>query len=403
VLLGLADQSDLDFDVVADDGSDPRRPLAMQGTTRLTHVRQAMTATGSPGRNLGAQGTGDCSCSDGTPSRGAGSWGGGGRGSGWFLRERLPSSELTGECSRSGTGATLVASHWALHPAGGRCRADARPAASRAKRPARVRPHADATACSGSRTTYGERVRHALRGQGGEDVGGPPAPRRTALRLGGPQSTLLHLGTTRKPPSARTTAGDERRAIAVEGLRELADTDERRAGVSIAVKTFQRPEALPGWSPRSALLPDIALHVVDDSEQPPDRSGGITRYWHLPFNSLGPRRDGTSGCATWRPNTFSSATTTCFDPGRISRRCRTLSRRFDLVSSCGWLSPGVDPRYRRYEGRSTSRGTLVHRLGATGHDRRPARLRHRPPVLRRLHRGSTRSVGLAHEGKVDST
>jgi len=59
--------------------------------------------------------------------------------------------------------------------------------------------------------------------------------------------------------------------------------------VTIAVKTFQRPEALLRLLESiRRFYPAVAVHVVDDSERAlepvPDV---ITRYWHLPFNSLG--------------------------------------------------------------------------------------------------------------------
>ncbi len=147
---------------------------------------------------------------------------------------------------------------------------------------------------------------------------------------------------------------------------------EREA--TIAVKTFQRPEALLRLvSSIRRFYPDIAVHVVDDSEHPlepvPD---GITRYWHEPFNSLGVSAGRNLGLR----HVETEYVVFCDDDMVFERRTdlgkmlRTLvSTRFDVVS-CMWMDHepwhSVPRGFRRYEGTLDVEGrTLVHRLGAT--------------------------------------
>jgi len=143
---------------------------------------------------------------------------------------------------------------------------------------------------------------------------------------------------------------------------------------TIAVKTFQRPEALLRLVDSiRRFYPDIALHVVDDSEQPFDSvPEGITRYWHQPFNSLGVSAGRNFGLR----HVETEYVLVCDDDmvfcGRtdLERMLRTLvSTRFDLVS-CMWMDHepwrSIRRGYRRYEGTlDIEDGTLVHRLGAT--------------------------------------
>ena len=144
--------------------------------------------------------------------------------------------------------------------------------------------------------------------------------------------------------------------------------------VTIAVKTFQRPEALLrlGDSVRR-FYPRIALHVVDDSEQPLDPvPEGITRYWHLPFDSLGV----SAGRYFGLRHVETEYVLVCDDDmvfGRktdIARMLRTVqTTRFDVVS-CRWLDHepwrSIPRGFRRYEGTlDVEDGVLVHRLGAT--------------------------------------
>jgi glycosyltransferase involved in cell wall biosynthesis len=147
---------------------------------------------------------------------------------------------------------------------------------------------------------------------------------------------------------------------------------EREA--TIAVKTFQRPEALLRLvSSIRRSYPDIAVHVVDDSEQPlahvPD---GITRYRHEPFNSLGVSAGRNFGLR----HVETRYVVFCDDDMVFERRTdlakmlRTLvSTRFDIVS-CMWMDHepwhSIPRGFRRYEGTlDVDARTLVHRLGAT--------------------------------------
>jgi hypothetical protein len=144
--------------------------------------------------------------------------------------------------------------------------------------------------------------------------------------------------------------------------------------VTIAVKTFQRPEALLRLLESiRRLYPAVAVHVVDDSERAlepvPDV---ITRYWHLPFNSLGV----SAGRNFSLRHVETEYVLVCDDDMVFGRRTdlgemlRTLiSTRFDLVS-CMWMDHepwrSIRRGFRRYEGTLEIEGdTLVHRLGAT--------------------------------------
>jgi hypothetical protein len=144
--------------------------------------------------------------------------------------------------------------------------------------------------------------------------------------------------------------------------------------VTVAVKTFQRPEALLRLVESiRRFYPVIAVHVVDDSERPLDPvPAGITRYWHLPFNSLGVSAGRNFGVR----HVETGYVLVCDDDmvfGRktdIAKMLRTVqTTRFDVVS-CRWLDHepwrSVPRGFRRYEGTLEIEGdTLVHRLGAT--------------------------------------
>ncbi len=144
--------------------------------------------------------------------------------------------------------------------------------------------------------------------------------------------------------------------------------------LTVVVKTFQRPECLLRLvSSIRRLYPEVAVHVVDDSEQPLDPvPAGITRYAHEPFNSLGVsagRNLGLRGVET-------EYVLFCDDDMVFERRTdlekmlRTVvSTPFDVVS-CMWMDHepwrSVRRGFRRYEGTLDVEGrTLVHRLGAT--------------------------------------
>jgi hypothetical protein len=147
---------------------------------------------------------------------------------------------------------------------------------------------------------------------------------------------------------------------------------EREA--TIAVKTFQRPEALLRLlSSIRRFYPDIAVHVVDDSEQPLDPvPDGVTRYWHEPFNSLGVSAGRNFGLR----HLETEYVVFCDDDMVFEHRTdlakmlhTVVSTRFDVIS-CMWMDHepwrSIRRGFRRYEGTLDVQGnTLVHRLGAT--------------------------------------
>lgn len=144
--------------------------------------------------------------------------------------------------------------------------------------------------------------------------------------------------------------------------------------LTVVVKTFQRPEALGRLlTSIRRFYPDVSVVVVDDSaeprEPPPD---GVTRYEHLPFNSLGVSAGRNLGVrAVETPYTLICDDDMVF--GRksdVAKMLRTVqATRFDVVS-CRWLDHepwrSIPRGYRRYEGTlDVENGVLVHRLGAT--------------------------------------
>jgi glycosyltransferase involved in cell wall biosynthesis len=143
---------------------------------------------------------------------------------------------------------------------------------------------------------------------------------------------------------------------------------------TIAVKTFQRPESLLRLvSSIRHFYPDIAVHVVDDSEQPLDPvPEGITRYRHEPFNSLGV----SAGRNLGLEHVETEYVLFCDDDMVFERRTdlgkmlrALVSTRFDVVS-CMWMDHepwrSIPRGFRRYEGTlDVEERTLVHRLGAT--------------------------------------
>jgi glycosyltransferase involved in cell wall biosynthesis len=250
VLLGLADQSDSDFDVVvADDGSGPETAAVVEAWKAhlpLTYVRQADDGYRlARVRNLGARAaTGDLLVfidGDTLPRRRFVEAMRRALVPGWFLagKRLLLDPELTARVLAERIPVQRWSfPHWALH------REHARPlralTARDRRRPGRnglpeFVPHADGYGflLGISRTDF-ERVNgYDMRfaGWGGEDVDMAVRLRRSGLRCGwaGPQSTLLHLWhQTRKPaerpndPLLRETEASER-IEAAEGLRELAD------------------------------------------------------------------------------------------------------------------------------------------------------------------------------------
>jgi glycosyltransferase involved in cell wall biosynthesis len=144
--------------------------------------------------------------------------------------------------------------------------------------------------------------------------------------------------------------------------------------LTIVVKTFQRPESLLRLvASIRRRYPEVALHVVDDSEEPLDPvPDGITRYWHEPFNSLGVSAGRNFGLR----RVETDYVLFCDDDMVFERRTdlskmlhTVVSTPFDVVS-CMWLDHepwrSVRRGFRRYEGTLDVEGrTLVHRLGAT--------------------------------------
>jgi Glycosyl transferase family 2 len=144
--------------------------------------------------------------------------------------------------------------------------------------------------------------------------------------------------------------------------------------VTVLVKAFQRPDALRRLvASIRRVYPSIAVFVVDDSEEPLEPvPEGITRYWHLPFNSLGVSAGRNFGLR----QVETEYVLVCDDDmvfGRktdLGKMLHTLvTTRFDVVS-CRWMDHepwrSVRRGYRRYEGTlEIADGVLVHRLGAT--------------------------------------
>ena len=250
LLLGLADQSNQDFDVVvADDGSGPDTAAVVsdwRSRLRLTHVRQDDEGYRlARVRNLGSRAaSGDYLVfvdGDVVPRRNFVRALRRAALPGWFVagKRLLLGRELTERvlADRLPIHRWSLA-HWALH--GGRSAGPLLALTARdRRRPGRAGlpefvPHADGYGflLGLSRADF-ERVNGydaRFAGWGGEDVDMAVRLRRAGLRCGwaGPQGTLLHLWhETRKPPArpndallAETEASD--RLEALEGLHELA-------------------------------------------------------------------------------------------------------------------------------------------------------------------------------------
>jgi GT2 family glycosyltransferase len=250
VLLGLADQSDPDFDVVvADDGSGPDTTVLAEGWKaylRLTHVRQDDDGYRlARVRNLGAHAArGEYLVflnSDTVPRRHFVRAMRKAAVPGWFLagKRLLLSRELSVRVlSEQVPIQRWSLPHWALHS--GQAGPLAALTSRDRRRPGRdglpeFVPHADGYGflLGISRADFelvnGYDMRFA--GWGGEDVDMAVRLRRAGLRCAwaGPQSTLLHLWHESRKPAERPndrllreteTSG---RTVALEGLRELAE------------------------------------------------------------------------------------------------------------------------------------------------------------------------------------
>jgi hypothetical protein len=150
---------------------------------------------------------------------------------------------------------------------------------------------------------------------------------------------------------------------------ELADVER---DVTIVVKTFERPESLRRLvTSIMAHYPRVPILVVDDSEHPLEPPPSeITRYFHLPYNTLGVSAGRNYG---WRKVETPYAVI-CDDDMVFERRTdlgrmlATLrSTRFGVVScKCFEHDPwrSVALGFRRFEGSAEIvDGTLVRRLG----------------------------------------
>jgi hypothetical protein len=144
--------------------------------------------------------------------------------------------------------------------------------------------------------------------------------------------------------------------------------------ITVVVKTFERPECLRRLvSSIRRFYPGIPVFVVDDSrealEPPPE---GVTRYWHLPYNSAG--LAGGRNFALRHVETqyvlvsdddmvFGRRT----DLGKLLATLQTTS--FNVVS-CRWMDhdphTGIRKGFRHWEGTLDVDGrVLTHRYGAS--------------------------------------
>jgi len=148
-------------------------------------------------------------------------------------------------------------------------------------------------------------------------------------------------------------------------------TDVER-DATILVKTFERPDSLRRLvASVRRFYPRIAILVVDDSAAPLDPvPEGVTSYFHLPYDSLGPSGGRNLGLREVETKyVLVSDDDMCF--GRktdLRKMLHTLeTTRFDVVS-CRWRDHdpwrSIRLGYRRFEGTAEIvDGTLVRGLG----------------------------------------
>jgi hypothetical protein len=144
--------------------------------------------------------------------------------------------------------------------------------------------------------------------------------------------------------------------------------------VTVLVKTFERPECLRRLvASIRRYYPRIAIVVVDDSREPLEPApDGITRYWHLPFNSAG-----LAGGRNFGLRHVETEHVLVSDDDMVFGRKTDLGELlatleatpFDVVS-CRWMDhdpwTGVRRGFRHWEGTlDIEDRVLVHRYGAT--------------------------------------
>ena len=183
-------------------------------------------------------------------------------------------------------------------------------------------------------------------------------------------------------PDASSSRGGSA-GVDVEARRHRPRQDVRAAGCAPAAARLD---------PRASIRASPIV-VVDDSADALAAGARVDHALRPRAVQLARRRRGPQPRArrTSRRRTCSSATTTwSSSAARISAGCsaRLETTSFDVVS-CVWLDfdpwRGICRGLRRFEGTlDIEDGVLVHRLGATRGRRRPAGLRRRPPVLRRV-------------------
>jgi hypothetical protein len=187
-------------------------------------------------------------------------------------------------------------------------------------------------------------------------------PRRRARRSPFRQSL--------SPSRARTTLRTSPTSKSPRG-RAAADVER---DVTVVVKAFERPDCLRRLvASIRRFYPQIAILVVDDSASPLDPvPEGVTRYFHLPYDSAGHGGGRNFGLR----HVETDYVLFCDDDmvfGRktdLRKMLRALeTTRFDVVS-CSWMDhdpwTGVRLGANRFEGTlEIADGVLVHRYGAT--------------------------------------
>jgi Glycosyl transferase family 2 len=152
--------------------------------------------------------------------------------------------------------------------------------------------------------------------------------------------------------------------------RDSAGDVER--DVSIVVKTFERPDALRRLiASIRRFYPRIPVLVVDDSAEPLDPvPEGATRYWHLPYNTLGsgPGRNFGLRQVETEYVLFADDDMVLGRRTDLALMLETLQTTGFDVAACTWVDhdpwTGVRLGPRRFEGTlELVDGTLVHRFG----------------------------------------